>query len=61
MSETEVLELRDRIIELILDSPLNIDDIPDDVEREMYEILFESLHKNRGCLTRLCELCCRKR
>lgn len=35
--------LQQRIIDIILDSPLNIQSIPDDVERKMYEAIFDAI------------------
>ena len=50
-------QINDRIIDFILASPLNIDIIPDDIEREMYEkildVIVEEIINDSSCFDTL--------
>ena len=54
-------KIKDRIIDYILKSPLNVDFIPDDIEREMYENIFdvieETIHNDATgrCCNSICD------
>lgn len=50
-------DLKNELITLILDSELNIDQVPDDVERQIYGFLLDKLASNRGVFTKL--FCCK--
>lgn len=45
-----------KIVDIILASPLNIDSIPDDVEREMYESILDVLDQTQ-IIDKGCSLC----
>jgi len=62
MSDTLTAKIHTEIINLILQSPLNIDIIPDELERQMYEKIFEIVEngiskeiENNGGLSDCCE------
>lgn len=60
MQEKEVNQLHAKIIDLILNSELNIELIPDELERKLYESLLEVLQKElvdkrSTCLFNLCK------
>ena len=68
MSEEKVNALHTKIIDIILQSPLNIESIPDDIERAIYEQILEALQSEVGkscartcwCWLKSC-VCCKKR
>jgi len=41
------------IIDLIINSPLNIQSIPDDIEIEMYTKILEIIEENPNCMDKL--------
>jgi hypothetical protein len=47
-------ELKDKLIELLLESPLNIESIPDDVERQIYRFILEQLDTGVQVATKCC-------
>lgn len=61
-SEELAAQIEKSVIDVILKSPLNIDTMPDDVEREMYENIFQTVeefrlkHQNRFYRF----ICCKK-
>lgn len=47
-----------KIIDFIIESPLNVDFIPDDIEREMYNRILTVIEENMGTIEKETTTCC---
>jgi hypothetical protein len=70
VKNTEILseEIKKKVIDIIINSDLNIQSIPDDVEREMYNTIFDvleiTLQNSNPCsqfIQAITNWCCKKK
>jgi hypothetical protein len=54
VNKPNATELKDKLIDLLLESPLNIESIPDDVERQIYRFILEQLDTGVQVATKCC-------
>jgi hypothetical protein len=54
VNKPNATELKDKLIDLLIESPLNIESIPDDVERQIYRFILEQLDTGVQVATKCC-------